>query len=124
MCKVNAIDVINKAKIDDAVGIKLDIIADVEDYHMGIVEVAPGKKNRAHYHTKYSELYHVLKGEGTIVLEELNKPETRKEVKVGNDDVVKTPPYTVHQIINTGDRPLIMIFVCNKDSTVLDRHVV
>ncbi|MCX5774753.1 MAG: cupin domain-containing protein [Fusobacteria bacterium] len=121
--KFNQIEVVKNAPMDYAVGIKIAIIADTEDYHMGILEVAPGKQNGAHYHTKYAEIYQVISGEGYLIIQDFNNQNDKAEIKITKDDVVKTPVYTIHQIKNTGTEPLIVTFFCHKNSTVQDRHV-
>lgn len=65
-------------------------------------EVDPGRMLPTHVHRRLSEIYHVVSGTGTMVLNgELHR--------VTAGDTISLPPGTVHGLYNPGPEPLRLI---------------
>ena len=60
------------------------------------------KETKAHYHVKSEEVYFILKGGGTIIVDNV-----RKEVKAG--DVILIPPKSVHKVIRKSKEKLVIV---------------
>lgn len=69
---------------------------------LALAEVDPGKTLPAHYHRRTSEVYHVLSGAGTMVLNGQPHP-----ARAG--DTISLPPLTVHSFINPGPEPVRLV---------------
>jgi mannose-6-phosphate isomerase-like protein (cupin superfamily) len=67
--------------------------------------VAVGGATAPHYHPRAEEIYYILRGAGSLRIDE----ETRD---VGVGDAIAIPPGAVHTIRNTGDEPLIFLCCC------------
>ncbi|MCC7084748.1 MAG: cupin domain-containing protein [Pirellulales bacterium] len=65
----------------------------------------PGAATTAHYHRKTEEIYYILSGGGQMTIGD----EVRQ---VGPMDAIAIPPGQVHQILNTGDVPLVFLCCC------------
>ena len=78
--------------------------------------VEPGAETQKHKHLVTEEIYHVTQGKGLMSL-----GEEQFEVNVG--DSVCIAPGTIHNIKNTGDKPLKILCCCsppyNDTDTVL-----
>jgi mannose-6-phosphate isomerase-like protein (cupin superfamily) len=65
----------------------------------------PGESLRAHLHSESSEIYFVIRGNGTASY----GPElTSQEIK--SNDILFIPPRTLHAVRNTGKEPLEIAF--------------
>jgi mannose-6-phosphate isomerase-like protein (cupin superfamily) len=75
--------------------------------HQSLAEatVPVGGSTIPHHHVQAEELYFFTAGEGTLRIED----EVRG-VKPGDCAVI--PPGTVHQLVNTGDEPLVLLCCC------------
>lgn len=62
----------------------------------------PGSSLGLHSHVDNFEFYYILEGEGTAI-------DDGKEVKVSAGDLIYTADGATHALINTGDKPLVMI---------------
>jgi len=80
-------------------------------------EVPPGGETRPHCHRIAEEIYHVIAGEGRMILGD-------DRFAIAPGDTVWIPPGTRHGLQNTGDRPLMVLCCCsppyNHDDTILD----
>ena len=65
----------------------------------------PGEGLRAHLHPESSEIYFVVKGDGTVFLGESL---TDKRIRAG--DILFIPPRTIHAVKNTGKEILEIAF--------------
>ena len=72
------------------------------------IEVNPACRISLQKHAKRSERWTIVKGEGTVVLND-------KEIKVKAGSLVEVPLGTVHRITNTSDTQLIFIEVMMGD---------
>jgi quercetin dioxygenase-like cupin family protein len=64
----------------------------------GIVKHAmqPGKESDYHNHTDIEQVYYILKGKGTMVIDDERYP-------VREGDVVYLPPQVMHRMVNDSD---------------------
>jgi len=68
--------------------------------------VAPGQRTLLHRHRQTEELYHVQQGSGLMTLGE-------QCVEIQAGDTVAIPAGTYHSVLNSGDRPLILLCACS-----------
>ncbi len=69
-----------------------------QSFAVAIVE----KETKAHYHVTSEEIYFILKGKGTIIIDG-----KEKEVKAG--DVILIPPKSIHKIKKRGNEPIVIV---------------
>jgi mannose-6-phosphate isomerase-like protein (cupin superfamily) len=67
--------------------------------------VPVGGQTIAHYHRQAEELYFFTAGRGRMTL-----GDEHRDVAVG--DCVVIPPGEIHQLVNTGDEPLVLLCCC------------
>jgi mannose-6-phosphate isomerase-like protein (cupin superfamily) len=80
--------------------------------------VPVGGRTIAHYHRAAEELYFFTAGNGRMTL-----ADEEREVAAG--DCVVIPPGQVHQLVNTGDAPLVLLCCCapaysHEDTVLVD----
>jgi quercetin dioxygenase-like cupin family protein len=74
-----------------------------DNFAMGYVEIEPGGSVPSHSHHQ-EEVYFIVKGEGTIEIDN-----NKQEIHEGS--AVYIPSETEHELINTGDSQMVMMFV-------------
>ncbi|MEF8942919.1 MAG: cupin domain-containing protein [Desulfohalobiaceae bacterium] len=79
-----------------------------ESLTAGVGEIGPGNRLKAHQHTP-PEVYHVLAGEGTVLIRE-------EEYHVKPGTAVFIPGNAVHGLRNTGPDTLRFLYVFAADS--------
>ena len=67
-----------------------------------------------HYHLQSEEVYQIIDGEGTMLLDQATR-------KVGPGEVVPIPQGTWHSIDNQSDQDLFMIVTCSPPWTPEDQ---
>jgi mannose-6-phosphate isomerase-like protein (cupin superfamily) len=67
--------------------------------------VPVGGQTIAHYHRQAEELYFFTAGRGRMTL-----GDEHRDVAMG--DCVVIPPGEIHQLVNTGDEPLVLLCCC------------
>ena len=82
--------------------------------------VPVGGRTIAHYHRTTEELYFFTAGSGRMTL-----GDDEREVAAG--DCVVIPPGQVHQLVNAGDEPLVLLCCCapaysHEDTVLVDDH--
>jgi len=82
--------------------------------------VPVGGRTIAHYHRTTEELYFFTAGRGRMTL-----ADEEREVTAG--DCVVIPPGQVHQLVNTGDEPLVLLCSCSpayshEDTVLVEDH--
>ena len=82
--------------------------------------VPVGGRTIAHYHRTTEELYFFTAGNGRMTL-----GDDEREVAAG--DCVVIPPGQVHQLVNAGDEPLVLLCCCapaysHEDTVLVDDH--
>ncbi|MDZ4778926.1 MAG: cupin domain-containing protein [Planctomycetia bacterium] len=77
----------------------------IRNQSLAEARVAVGGATAPHYHPRAEEIYYILRGAGSLRVDE----ETRD---VGVGDAIAIPPGAVHTIRNMGDEPLIFLCCC------------
>ncbi|MFO8035739.1 MAG: cupin domain-containing protein [Anaerolineales bacterium] len=76
--------------------------------HSGLVELTPGNDVGEHSSKDCEELIVPLSGEGQMVLK------TGNRVDVTPENAIYCPPWTVHNVINTGETTLRYVYIVAK----------
>ena len=74
----------------------------VEGFGINLLRLEPGQRGRIHRHEHQEEVYVVLAGELTLVVEGV-------EHAVGEDEVVRVPAELRRQLVNRGPAPLRLL---------------
>ena len=77
----------------------------IKNQSLAEATVDPGKATEEHYHATTEEIYYILRGKGSIKIEN----ETR-DVKAG--DAIAILPGNRHKIHNTGNDDLVFLCLC------------
>lgn len=77
----------------------------VKNQSLAKVTIQPGNSVFEHYHKKTEELYHIIKGEGTMYIEN-----DKQIISVGETVVIL--PGQKHTINNHNDTDLVMLVMC------------
>jgi mannose-6-phosphate isomerase-like protein (cupin superfamily) len=74
----------------------------VEAFGMNLIVFQSGQRGRIHAHERQEEVYLVLGGELTLLVE-------GKERVFGKDEVVRVGPDVRRQLVNAGEEPLVLL---------------
>lgn len=74
----------------------------VESFGMNLIVLQPGQRGRIHSHDRQEEVYLVLGGELTLVVE-------RVEHILGPDRLVRVGPSVRRQLVNAAAEPLVLL---------------
>ncbi len=123
----NFIEQLETAQTDPAVGIR--IVKVTGDDHTGlyVAELGAHRSVTAHYHKTGSEIYQIIRGEGTIHTGCPAVNDTviwNRSVNLKSGDCFMVNEGEVHQLENTGPEPMIACFVCPAAHTGHDRFIV
>ena len=126
---INIIDWENElscADTDEHVGIRIATLLEINGNGTYITSIPPGLSITPHYHQKGAEEYHIVSGNGVIRLLPVEKTKASqlisKQVKAKNSFVIH--PNIIHQLINNGTEPLVLIFSCPFSHLKNDRFIV
>jgi mannose-6-phosphate isomerase-like protein (cupin superfamily) len=115
---------LNHAKADSAVGIRIAPLTEDIYFGMYVTEILPSKKVGAHYHQEGIEVYSILSGYGilhTALPDHQNDPIDIRSKPVKAGDFFNIHPGVIHQLANTGNEPLILVFGCPASHLSSDR---
>lgn len=111
------------ANTDTTANISIAFLTGNAEFGLHATEIAPGAKITAHYHQHGIEIYGILSGAGVIYTAKTSDEgfanSTSTLIQAG--DFFTIEPNTIHQLINTGSEPLLLIFGCPKDHLGSDR---
>jgi quercetin dioxygenase-like cupin family protein len=119
-------EALNKAKADPAVGIRIAPLTQNETFGMYVTEILPNKKVTAHYHQEGIEIYSILAGNGMLYTaspNRQNEPTYIQEKAVKTGDFFNIEPGVIHQLVNLGQDPLILVFGCPGSHLSSDRVI-
>jgi mannose-6-phosphate isomerase-like protein (cupin superfamily) len=129
MNKGNIYKKISEAKLDEAVGIKHAAVVEGEDLGYHVAEIS--KQVGAHVHKFGDEIYHVLEGTGSMHAGRTDfdgdkpvKVNWEEPFDVGPGDVFNIPGGYAHSLKNTGDKPLLIAFICPHTHLTTDRYII
>ena len=74
----------------------------VESFGINLLRMEPGQRGRIHRHERQEEVYVVLEGELTLVVE-------REEHVIGRPGVARLGPEARRQLVNRGPEPLRLL---------------
>lgn len=74
----------------------------VSSFGMNVIVLAPGERGRIHAHERQEEVYLVLEGELTLVVE-------GEERLLGPDHVVRVGPPVRRQLVNAGGQRVVLL---------------
>ncbi|MGH2911604.1 MAG: cupin domain-containing protein [Solirubrobacteraceae bacterium] len=74
----------------------------VEAFGMNLIVFQPGQRGRIHAHEHQEEVYMVLGGELTLIIDE-------KERVFGVDELVRVSSDVRRQLVNAGEQPLVLL---------------
>jgi len=80
------------------------VLAEAGDFKVKTIEVQPGQRLSYQRHSRRSEHWFVVGGEGVVILD-------GNSIDVRQGDAVDVPLGTAHRIQNTGDVPLVFVEV-------------
>ncbi len=91
-------EVLKDAVLDPAVNIKIASLGGDENNMMGITELQPGAKIKAHVHANDAEVYYILNGNGEMYIgfQEAQGIRWNAPVTVKEGDVFTVDPGMVH----------------------------
>lgn len=117
---------LKRAISDPKVNIAIAHLGGAPESRLHAAMLRPGEKVGAHFHTHGAEIYFILEGNGTIytgvVTDEgivANEP-----VAVYAGDSFCIEPGQVHQLRNSGEEDLFLLFACPDSHLSDDRTVV
>lgn len=78
----------------------------------------PGARTQPHFHPRTEEIYYILRGQGRMKLEEVER-------EVGPGDAIAIPPGARHTILALGTEPLVFLCCCappyeHEDTVLVD----
>ncbi|HUW63621.1 MAG TPA: cupin domain-containing protein [Spirochaetia bacterium] len=114
-------------KVDPQVGIDIAKIAGDEQLGLYCATLGPHKKVGAHFHKEGVEIYLIVEGSGIIHtgISAINgQVSWNPSVPVQKGDVFSITPGQVHQLENTGDDNLLLVFGCPASHLGNDRTMV
>lgn len=106
---------------DPTVGIRIATVLDDANCSYYATEIQPGKAIAPHYHCDGNEVYIIFSGLGAIKTWPPESIEDLTTVQVEKGDVFKIPQGIVHQLVNTGTQPLVLLFACPPQHLDTDR---
>jgi len=74
----------------------------VGSFGINLMRLAPGQRGRIHAHEHQEEVYLVLDGELTLILEDAQHV-------LGRDSVVRVAPAVRRQLVNAAPQPLVLL---------------
>jgi mannose-6-phosphate isomerase len=84
------------------------VLAEAEDFKVKTLEVQPGQRLSYQKHSRRSEHWFVVGGEGVVTLD-------GNSIDVRRGDAVDVPAGAAHRIQNTGSVPLVFVEVQHGD---------
>lgn len=113
-------DLVNSCVFDKDVGIRIAKLTRDDKFSTFITVIEPKKCVNPHYHKHGDEHYHIISGLGEIKLKDMaTSQESSYKVKGNSSFVVKEN--IMHQLINTGNEPLVLMFSCPASHLDIDR---
>ena len=123
----NLVTALESAVPDSSVGIAHAALAGDADFRLHITKLLPGAKVKAHRHLQGEELYIISSGCGTLytgTVSEVGIEVWNEPISVQGGDTFSISPKMLHQLHNTGEAPLVLIFGCPDSHLASDREVV
>lgn len=107
--------------MDESVGISIAKVLDRSDENIYVTKILPNKSVNPHYHKKGGEFYFICSGSGQMKLKYVATNE-EKSFDVKEGDIFEIQNDVSHELINTGDTDMILLFGCDPDHLNDDRY--
>ncbi len=120
-------EALQSAELDEGAGVAHAALAGSVDFRVHITKLLPGAKVKAHRHDEGDELYIIQAGTATLYTGRSVEDEAEEwfePVAVEAGATFTVSPGMLHQLHNTGDTPLVLIFGCPDSHLDTDRVVV
>jgi mannose-6-phosphate isomerase-like protein (cupin superfamily) len=119
----NIYEILENAKVDEKVGVKLANVLEGETFNLYALEIAPKKRVGAHYHSTGNETYEIISGKGAMMIGKQSKDSINwnKPQFMNKGDCLNVNANEIHQLINLSDEPLICIVGCSLSHITTDR---
>lgn len=114
-------NILKNCDYDKKVGIKIAKIAGNNLFSTFITEIDQNKFVNPHYHNNGEEHYHIISGEGEMIFKNILTNKKQSLIIKAQESFV-VPDKTLHQLINIGNSPLILMFSCPLSHLTDDRH--
>lgn len=132
---LSGVEIRNLEKKEDTRGWLIEVLKkdDITKEGVGqfyISAANPGQTKANHYHTRKTEWFCVINGNGELLLEDIKTMETQKvPMSIGRPVLVKIPPNIAHAIKNIGKDTLILLSYVNEtfnpeDTDTFKREVI
>jgi mannose-6-phosphate isomerase-like protein (cupin superfamily) len=123
----NIIERLKTASMDPAVGIRIVKVTGDDQTGLYVAELDPRRSVTAHYHRNGSEIYQIIRGEGTIHTGNPSSDDTvswDRSMDLKSGDCFTVQEGQVHRLDNTGSEPMVACFVCPAAHIGHDRFIV
>jgi mannose-6-phosphate isomerase-like protein (cupin superfamily) len=115
---------IEGCQYDEKVGIRIAKLTTYGDqFSTFITMIDPGKHVTPHYHKHGDEHYHIISGIGKLELKNIING-NKKTYNISPGQSFAIPQNTLHQLINTGQETLVLMFSCEMAHLETDRHFI
>ena len=131
---IDLVEKLAKSPIDPEVRLQHAIGPEGADFGLHIANILPKTSLMPHFHTKGTELYHVLEGAGLLHLGKISKDRAgniigvvwHEPIEVRKGHAFEIPPGYVHSFQNVSKKTLKFIFVCPANHMVTggDRYMI
>lgn len=95
---------IETAKVDEAGFQRLRDELDVESFGLNLILLRPGQRKRVHFHERQEEVYLVLEGELTLIVE-------GDDVLLRRYELARVSPPTRRQLTNPTADPVVLLAI-------------
>lgn len=115
---------LKNAIADPKVGIRIAPLINNEEFGMYVTQIPSKQKITAHYHQAGLEIYGIISGSGlihTAVPLDNGEYKNKKSKQVSAGDYFCIEANIIHQLQNTGNEPLILVFGCPATHLSTDR---
>ncbi|MBV8048592.1 MAG: cupin domain-containing protein [Paludibacterium sp.] len=104
---------------DPEAGIPIAALTSCDALTFYLSDIPPQGTVHAHAHSQGDEVYLILSGQGCLYRQAPG--EERQSVSVAAGDLLRVPAEQVHQLVNLGEQPLRLLFVCRASHLSDDR---
>lgn len=123
---VNTEQLLESSTDDQVINQKVVFLTGDDNNAFFMIELQPNEILPAHYHKEKIEIYYIMKGQGRITTGEFKNEKVLNPYvqNVEEGYTFSISPNMVHQIINTGTKPLLILASAPKSHGGEDRYFV
>ncbi|MBV9311295.1 MAG: cupin domain-containing protein [Solirubrobacterales bacterium] len=96
---------VSRARLDRSAGERFAVLRrllGVSSFGINQIALEPGQRGRIHRHERQEEVYLVLEGTLTLIVE-------GEEIELGEDELVRVAPNVRRQLVNRGPEKLLLL---------------